>query len=170
VRLYSPLVVHWIRRWGVPSREIADLLQEVFRAVARRVGTFRRERHNDTFRGWLRQISLNKVRDYYRRAQNAPRPIGGTDMLDWLQKMPMAADSTEDELEESVWRGVLNTALESVRAEIKATTWTAFWETVVEGRSAVEVAEQLNMSPGAIRIAKCRVLQKLREVLGDSMD
>lgn len=37
----------------------------------------------------------------------------------------------------------------------------------VEGKPATEVADELGMSPVAVRVSKSRVLQRLREALGD---
>ena len=50
-----------------------------------------------------------------------------------------------------------------MRAEVKETTWQAFWQTAVEARSFQQTAEALNMSVGAVYMAKSRVLQRLRE-------
>ena len=38
--------------------------------------------------------------------------------------------------------------------------------TAVDGKLPAEVAEELAMSPGAVRVAKSRVLKRLREELG----
>ena len=56
---------------------------------------------------------------------------------------------------------------ERVRAEFHENTWQAFWCTAVDGRSAGEVAAELGMSPVGVRVAKSRVLLRLREELGD---
>src|SRR5262245_7654962 len=69
VRLYAPLVWHWCRAWGLPPQEIPDVMQDVFGAVASHVAAFRKEGPADTFRGWLRRIAQNKVRDYFRRGR-----------------------------------------------------------------------------------------------------
>ena len=58
-------------------------------------------------------------------------------------------------------------ALELIRGEFEERTWTAFWRTAVEGQAAKDVAADLSMSPGAVRVAKSRVLHRLREELGD---
>ena len=50
VDLYAPLVLHWCRRWGVSEPSSADVFQEVFRAVALHIRTFRKDRTGDTFR------------------------------------------------------------------------------------------------------------------------
>lgn len=62
VDLYGPLVFSWCRQWGLRADECGDLLQEVFRSVARGIESFRHERPQDTFRGWFRVIAKNAVR------------------------------------------------------------------------------------------------------------
>jgi RNA polymerase sigma-70 factor (ECF subfamily) len=37
----------------------------------------------------------------------------------------------------------------------------------IEGRATADVAADLGMQPGAVRVAKSRVLQRLRRELGD---
>src|SRR5262249_20637092 len=76
VGLYAPLVYRWCRRWDLPDQEIADVFQDVFQAVAAHIGGFRRERPQDTFRGWLRTITQNKVRDHFRRQGREPGGAG----------------------------------------------------------------------------------------------
>src|SRR5262249_34024756 len=65
VTLYAPLVLHWCRGGGLREQDVADVFQEVFQAVAAHVANFRRERQGDTFRGWLRTITRNKVYDHF---------------------------------------------------------------------------------------------------------
>jgi len=50
-----------------------------------------------------------------------------------------------------------------VRGSFREATWQAFWRTAVEGRSPQEVAAELGLSPGAVYIARSRVLARLRE-------
>jgi RNA polymerase sigma-70 factor (ECF subfamily) len=40
----------------------------------------------------------------------------------------------------------------------------------VEGKSPKDVGAELGMSPGAVRVAKSRVLHRLREELGDLLE
>ena len=60
---------------------------------------------------------------------------------------------------------LLRRCCDLVRAEFHNRTWQAFWRTAVEGKPAPEVADELGMSPVAVRVAKSRVLQRLREAL-----
>ena len=73
VTLYAPLVAHWCRRWRLPDEDTADVFQEVFQAVATHITSFRNDRQRDTFRGWLRTITMNKVHDHFRKQGKEPR-------------------------------------------------------------------------------------------------
>lgn len=42
-----------------------------------------------------------------------------------------------------------------------------FWLTAIEGRSPVDIAAALGVSPAAVRMAKSRVLHRLKEEFGD---
>jgi RNA polymerase sigma-70 factor (ECF subfamily) len=168
VTLYAPLVAHWCRRWALPEQDLADVLQDVFQAVVAALGRFRKERAGDTFRGWLRTIAHNKVRDHWRRLGREPEGAGGSDAQRRLAELPgprqAEVHSSAPEAEE---RALFFRALELIRAEFAERTWQAFWRTAVEDRAPRDVAAELSMSPGAVRVAKSRVLHRLREELGD---
>jgi RNA polymerase sigma-70 factor (ECF subfamily) len=165
VHLYAPLVIHWCRHAGVPPQDVADLVPEVFQAVAGHVAAFRKEREGDTFRGWLRRITQNKTRDYFRRRRHDVRATGGTDRQMRLAGVPDAPP--DDASAEDAELGLLRRVLDDVRGAFEPHTWEAFWRTAIDGRAAPDVAAELGMSPGAVRVAKSRVLQRLREELGD---
>jgi len=165
VVLYAPLVLHWCRQWGLSHEDAADVFQDVFQSVAAHIGGFRREKDGDTFRGWLRAITRNKVNDYHRRRQREPGGVGGSEARVFLSQLPDASD--EDGSGAVAENLLLHRALDLVRGEFEPRTWQAFWRTAVEGRPAGDVAVELSMSPGAVRVAKSRVLHRLRAELGD---
>jgi len=168
ILLYAPLVWHWCRRMDLPAQDIADVFQEVFQAVATHFHNFHRDRPGDTFRGWLRTITRNKVRDHYRMRQREPQAAGGTEARDWWSRVPDAPDPMDEECDDRETDHLLfHQALELIQGSFEETTWRAFWRVVVDGRSPQEVADELEMSPGAVRVAKCRVLHRLRQELGD---
>src|SRR6516164_4464511 len=88
--LYAPLVWHWCRKMDLPPQEIADIFQEVFQAVAVHFHAFRRDRPGDTFRGWLRTITKNKVRDHFRKLGREPGGAGGTEAQLLFARLPDA--------------------------------------------------------------------------------
>jgi RNA polymerase sigma-70 factor (ECF subfamily) len=166
VHLYAPLVHQWCRAGGLHDEDAADIFQDVFQAVVASVGRFRRAREGDTFRGWLRRITQNKVRDHYRRLGREARGVGGSSARDRLAQLP-EPEPADDPGSEKAEHGLFARALGLIRGQFEDRTWAAFWQTVVEGREPNAVAADLAMSPGAVRVAKCRVLHRLREELGD---
>ena len=56
---------------------------------------------------------------------------------------------------------------EQAAHSLGANAWQSFWRTAIDGRTPGEVGAELSMSAGAVRVAKCRVLKRLREELGD---
>ena len=168
VQLYTPLVCHWAARGGVRGTDVEDVAQEVLKAAATHMQSFRRDRPGDSFRGWLRGITHNKVLQHFRRSQRHPRGSGGTDALVQLHSVEDAAvTSDEDEDPAEELDGLRRRALELVRSEFEERTWRAFWMTVVEGRSPADIAAEMGVTPTAVRMAKSRVLRRLKETFGD---
>jgi RNA polymerase sigma-70 factor (ECF subfamily) len=167
ITLYAPLVMHWCRRAGLQEHDAADIFQEVFQSVAAHVGGFRKEGAGDTFRGWLRTIARNKIHDHFRRRDREPPGAGGSAAQAWLAQLPAPPPLEQDDAEDQAERRLFERALKAIRDQFEERTWSAFWRTAVEGRPPRDVAAELAMTPGAVRVAKSRVLQRLREELGD---
>jgi RNA polymerase sigma-70 factor (ECF subfamily) len=167
VALYGPLVLGWCRGWGLRDDDAADAFQEVFQSVAAHLAGFQRDRTGDTFRGWLRTITRNKVNDFFRRREKEPEGVGGSEARNRLAEIAGAMPAEEPGGADPAETELLHRALAMIRAEFEARTWEAFWQTAVEGRTAADVAADLGMSPGAVRVAKSRVLHRLRTDLGD---
>ena len=92
----------------------------------------------------------------------AAAAAGGSDAHALMNEVPApAGPGDEDDPAEEV-SALYRRALELVRAEFEERTWQAFWLTAIEGREAPAAAAELGMSPVAVRIAKSRVLARLR--------
>jgi RNA polymerase sigma-70 factor (ECF subfamily) len=167
--LYAPLVFHWCRRWNLREPDSADILQEVFQAVIIHIRGFRKEREGDTFRGWLRRITQTKVIDHWRRAAREPHGAGGSHAQAFLGQVPFPQSPDESDVADvAAERSLVLRALELIRHDFAERTWQAFWRIAVEGQSPQDVAAALSMTAGAVRVAKCRVLHRLREELGEA--
>jgi RNA polymerase sigma-70 factor (ECF subfamily) len=108
------------------------------------------------------------VLQHFRNAGHEPQAAGGTEVLLKLQEVAderSLAGNEEDAPAEV--DGLYRRALELVRGEFEERTWRAFWLTVVEGRSPVDVAADLAVTPAAVRKAKSRVLRRLKEEFGE---
>ena len=168
--LYFPMVYGWCQGAGVPTHDIADVVQEVFRAVAQSIDDFRRDRPSDTFRGWIRGITRHKVQDHWRSRPVEGRALGGSTALERLGDVAQFDASDGEQPEISATSQLVQRAVEHVRSEFEPATWQAFWRYAVDDESAADVAAAMGVSMNAIHQAKSRVLRRLREVLGDLLD
>ena len=168
--LYGPLVYHWARQSHLQAQDASDIVQEVFSNVATHIGSFRRDRVGDSFRGWLWTITRNKIRDHYRAVAVRPDAVGGSELRERLEQLPQS--STDDPVMNAPEADtpLVRTAIELVRGEFEERTWQLFWKVAVEGRSVADVAADAGISVWAVYKAKSRVLKRLREELADAMD
>jgi RNA polymerase sigma-70 factor, ECF subfamily len=162
VRLYGPVVQRWCRKASLQESDAADVAQEVFLTVARRLDEFRREGPADSFRGWLYTITFHKVGDHLRRKERAGAPEGGTDARLRLEGMPERLPPEEADEDDS---GVVHRALELIRPEFGDRAWQMFWRATAGGEATQAIADDLGVTPDAVRMAKARVLRRCREEL-----
>jgi len=163
VRDYSPLLFAWARKLGLPPDDAADLVQDVFARLVQSLPRFEYDGRR-RFRGWLWTVTRNCWRDRARRGRlpvdpdaipdHQPGPTGALDAVDVAEFARFLA------------AGVVPV----VRDQFRGSTWQAFWEHVVEGRPADEVARELGITVATVYKAKVRVLARLHDELGDLLD
>ena len=166
VELYGDLVYGWARGFRLQNEDAADVLQEVFQVVHRALPRYRRSQ-DGTFRGWLWTITLNKTRDLIRARGRRPAVVGGDELQQRLLELP---DPLEEELFPDTIPSsgqLLQRAATLIREDFDPKSWTCFERLVLKGQLASDVAVELQMSVGAVRQAKCRVLRYLRTFCSD---
>lgn len=157
-RLYTPLLYYWCRRSGLQEQDAADLVQEVFVLLVRKLPDFRYDRER-SFRNWLRTVTLNKWRESQRRRAAEPGPAGAD-----VNEVPAILD--EWRLDETEFRRQLvANALPLIEHEFSPREWQAFHRHVVDGLPAAQVATQLGVRVGTVYAAKSHILSRLRQEL-----
>lgn len=162
IRLYASLIYGFARKRGLQDADAADLMQDVLRSVSGAIGRLEYDRAKGTFRGWLFSITRNKVFNFLDASRRRPRGSGDSSTQQRLDELPDRSPD-EDDWDREYERKVFSWASERIREEFQPSTWKAFWMTAVDGDSASEVSRELGMSPGAVYVAKSRVLARLRE-------
>jgi len=163
--IYLPLIERWLGRVPGLGDESADLAQEVLVVVFREVARFDRKREG-SFRAWLRQVTVNKIRNYRRKRQR--RPVVGLDPADgFLERLSDPNDDLAREWNQDHDKHVVEKLLAVVQSDFNPTTWVAFQRFGVDGVPAGRVAEELGLSENAVILAKSRVLKRLREEAGE---
>jgi RNA polymerase sigma factor (sigma-70 family) len=163
IHLYGPVVYGFARNRGLQDADAADLMQEVLRSVVRNADKMDYDPKRGTFRGWLYTVTRNKIYNFLNGQKNRPRGIGDSTAQERLESIPDRADEPDSQWDLEYQRQLSAKAMDRVRHEFHKATWQAFWGTAVEGRSAADVGTELNMSIGAVYVAKSRVLARLRE-------
>src|SRR5688500_8942043 len=85
--LYSPLLLHWLRVAGLQDHDADDVLQEALGVLARRLPEFRYDPAEGRFRGWLRGVVANCLRNWRRGQARVPTAPGGSDFQDSLHQL-----------------------------------------------------------------------------------
>src|ERR1700682_1570813 len=66
VTLYPPLIRGWLGRTLPQSADVDDLAQQVFSVVLEKIPAFEHNGRPGAFRAWLRGISVNRLRMFWR--------------------------------------------------------------------------------------------------------
>jgi len=164
VHLYGPVVYGFARKRGLQDADAADLMQEVLRSVARNASKMEYDPKRGTFRGWLYTVTRNKIYNFLSSQKNRARGVGDSAAHERLEAIPdRNAEDPDADWDLEYQRRLSAKAMDRVKVEFQSNTWRAFWGTAVEGRPAGEVGVELGMSPGAVYVARSRVLSRLRD-------
>ena len=111
------------------------------------------------------------MRDHFRSVAVRPKPAGGTEAQLRFAELPEEEPVTDPSIaagdgQNSPFLG----ALQLVQGEFEERTWHAFWRATVDGHATADIAADLGMSVNAVRLAKSRVLRRLRGELEGLMD
>ena len=166
VFIYTPLLRYWIAAKQVPQAAQDDVLQECLRSIYVGIGDFRRRKfEKGSFRGWLRTIVHRRVADHFRlAAKSRTAPLGLVMDIEARQQR----DPADLAAEEKALRELEARALHLIRESTAEKTWKMFWLSVVEEVPTSEIASQFEVTTAAVRVAKSRVLLRLRSLFVDS--
>lgn len=156
VDLYAPLVFLCGKKNGFNDADADDLVQEIMQKLIIELPKFEYDPKR-SFRGWLRRVTVNKIRDIQRRRKARP------DMLAGEPAEAVATAQDIDLFEEAEYRAyVIARGQELFRDHFKPRTWQAAWMLLKSDRTAADVGQELGMTANAALIARSRVLAKLR--------
>jgi RNA polymerase sigma-70 factor (ECF subfamily) len=164
--IYLPLIKSWLARISGIRGECDDLAQDVLVILVRELRNFE-PRGKGSFRAWLRQITVNKTRAYFKTRRNRPLAGLGTGEDDFLSQLEDPNSELAKEWDREHDRHVSQKLLELVKNDFEPTTWEAFRLFALDGMPAKMVAEELEISENAVLLSKSRILKRLRREAGD---
>lgn len=161
--IYAPALYQLAVQRGLQPADAEDVTQDILFGVARAIERFEPDVERARFRTWLSRIARNLIADFF--AGRAKRPVSQVISDSWLQEvcsgstLPLTGECFEQEFRAALFR----LAAQKVQQRVTETTWQAFQRTVIEGAAVSAVASELQLTPGSLYVARCRVMKMLRE-------
>jgi len=119
--------------------------------------TFTYDPAKGRFRYFLKAIIRNQALKLYRKRSNQVS-------IEEIQE-PTALTKFDSDLDEEWKKHIFIQAMEELRNQVQATTFSAFEMYAVQGRPVKDVAEFLNLSINSVYVAKNRCIAALREII-----
>ena len=161
VERYGRMIYRWCRRYHLQEADAEDVTQNVLLILAAQMKKFTYD-PTRSFRGWLKTITYRSWCQFARGRKKPGTGIGGEQDLDQLCSAQAGAEFLQL-LEQECDRELLEKAISLVRLRVQPHTWDAFRLLALEGRSGIEVAEQLQMNVGTVYVARSKVQRMLHQ-------
>lgn len=140
---------------GAPSDAAEDIVQEVLRAIVRRMTSFKYESSKGRFRDYLATMVRNEVIEYRKRQTREQE--NKAEYLEEAKNAPHGEKVFKDAL--------LGAALRKVRADgqVEDRTWRIYEEYVRDGEDAKVVAERHQVTVNSVYQIKNRISTLIRD-------
>ncbi|QDV22182.1 RNA polymerase sigma factor [Aureliella helgolandensis] len=182
--IYERAIYSIARRHGLQDADAREVSQEVLLTLSRRIHRFDPQL-DGRFRAWLSVIAHNATIDLLRKnrkhqAKNGVSPSkleasnraeageGDAQPPDLSPRQgpaPLNRNEQSRIFDQEARREQFLWAAEQTRRGISETTWLAFWQTTIEEQSCEQVASQLGITVGAVYVARCRTLAKIKQLV-----
>lgn len=168
LRIYVPLIRFWCLQsgFGLAWPERQDISQEVCAKVSAGIHKFDHNRKESSFRGWLRTITNNQIRDYFRarkKNENVTVLIGDNDYAVCPVAFLGEDENDDPECEAKELIVLTRQVMKQVKMQVKEKSWEVFRLQLVEGKDSSEIAEMMGMTGDAVRQIRSRILKRIRE-------
>lgn len=159
--IYQPVVFRMARKRGLQNADADDVMQQVFLSISTSIERWSVQEGQPPFRAWLTTIARNAItKSLARRPRDSAS--GSSSVMQMIHQVPDVALTTT-EIQTEARREVFRWVAEQVRPEFSTETWSVFWQTSIEGLCVTDVALASGRTPGAIYVARYRVLARIKE-------
>jgi RNA polymerase sigma-70 factor (ECF subfamily) len=158
---YAPKIYAWCRRWGLQDADAENVTQDVLIRLFRKLPAFAYDPEKGHFRAWLKTLARRVWSDYRDSQQRGGVGSGDSEVLQRLHTL-VAREDLLAWLQEAFDLELLEEAHARVRLQVSPRDWMIYQRVGIEGRPGPEVAGELGMSETAVRMAKHRVVERLR--------
>jgi RNA polymerase sigma-70 factor, ECF subfamily len=151
---YGPFIRRVGFEAGTSSESLPDLVQDVLLTVVRVIPRFAYDPSRGRFRSWLARIVRSRSGDLARKTKRDAA------LKSRLSDDPLRRRSFDIE-ESRSGTGVLQAAVELVRATARPQTWSCFEKHVLQGERAADVANELKTTLNAVYLNSARLMKRV---------
>lgn len=163
--IYDGLIQGWLARQGVQPADADDVRQESMATVFKEIGSFEHSGRTGAFRRWLRNIVSNRLRRLWDKKSNQRKKEG--------VELSVLADQLADDSSRlsAVWDHehdiyVIDKILDSLTNQFPQQSIRVFRKVAIQGENDRQIADELGITLGALRVAKHRVLKAVKQAAG----
>lgn len=165
---YRKLIFSFALKHGLSGTEAEEVVQETVITVARNLPEFRYDPARCSFKTWLFNLTLWRVRDQIRKRQpecaSIHRRPGETDRTGTVERIPGPEGERFAELWEAEWKkDLFERALDKVRAQVDEKQFQIFDLYGLQGWPAAKVARSLGVSVARVYVTKHRIAALLNK-------
>ena len=161
VERYGRGIYGWCLNRTLQPSDAEDVSQNVLVKLARHLCDFEYD-ESLSFRGWLRRVTENAIKDYLREGQQSVKGEGGSEILKQLEAVEARRELLE-RLQDAYDLELFEEAVSRVRARIATHRWLAWHLSASERRPAAEVAAELNMKVASVYTARNQVQKMIHD-------
>ncbi len=162
--IYRPILRRFATACGLDEIDAEDAVQYGMAAVHKHIDRFDYDPDRGRFRGWLRTVVNNHVRNLLKKRRD---PIAETRELERPQDRE---ESPEVEFDRMWMEEHLKYCLGKVRAEVEENTFAAYQHYVIDEWSVKRVCGTFKINRNQLYKIKWRITQKLQERMNTLLD
>jgi RNA polymerase sigma-70 factor, ECF subfamily len=153
VELYSPLLFHWAKQLGYRNSDGADLVQDVFVILWRKMPEFEYD-PTKSFHAWLKTLFINRFRSLQRNRDRSHLRLAEQDSIEALSETTIDPEDS---------RFLIRQAFRLIERDFSLLHQQVFRAYVLQEMSAVDVARLYEIGLGTVYGIKSKVLSRLRQ-------
>ena len=164
--IYRPMLERFARARGLGATEAEEVAQECMAAVNRHIQSFDYDPRKGRFKGWLRTMVNNRIRNLLRDRHEVQ-----AETQDF--KRSAQREQSPEELFDKLWKQEhLKHCLRMIRSEVEESTFQAFVAHVMEEQPVDRVCAEFQMTVNQVHAIKSRMMKRIRqrmiEILGSA--
>ncbi len=162
--IYRPLLMKFCSSSGLNHADGEDLVQHCMAAIHRHIQSFEYDSKKGRFKGWLRTLVNNRIRDMYRRRKCDQAKTADFEREQRREPLP------EDVFEKLWLNEHLRLALRIVKQEVEKRSFEAYQRYAIDGQSVEQVCRAMDLNANQLYAIKFRLTRKIHQQMKELLD